>query len=154
MKAFSSSLLTRLFPVLRDERGAAFVAQLLISSLISVIAATGLVRAVWEAHESSMREYRRLRVLEELQAEMEYWKAQIFVKDVNYPRPTARNTVVIERGKRSLANAIVGTYEPAPSIRLYNQVGLNAYEITVSLSWFEGGVEHQETLRTAINPVR
>ena len=154
MRAFSSSTLARLFSTLRDEKGAAMLAQLVVSFLITVAAATGLVRAVWEAHESTLREYRRARVLEEVQAELEYWKAQLFIKGPSAPSPSARNTVVLDRGKRRSQEYILGEYEPAPRVTQLVLPGTHAYEITVTLSWPDGGVTRKESLRTAINQMR
>jgi len=137
-----------------SERGAAFLAELLVSVLIAVAASTALVRGVWAAPETSLREYRRLRALQELQNEMEYWKAQVFINGINTPNPSARHSVPIDISKRSKKNRILAEFEPAPTVRRLQQPGSDAYEITVTISWPEGKTVRRESLRTAINQLR
>jgi|GEM_PF-2435816 len=139
---------------LRGERGIAFYPQLIIALLMLVVTSTALVKNIYQAQETTMREYRRLRVLEELQNEMEFWKAAVFIYGVNAPRPNARHLVPIDTGKRRTRDYVLAEFNPAPEVRLVRQDGTDAYEITVSIMWPEEGVMRRETLKTAINQVR
>jgi hypothetical protein len=139
---------------LRGERGISLMPQLIVAVLVTMVTATALVRNIWEAHDSELRTYRRMRVLQELQAEMEYWKAQVFINGINAPTPNARYSVPIDTGKRSRQRWILGVYDPAPVVRYIPGQAMATYEITVSISWPEGGRMQRESLRTAINQVR
>lgn len=139
---------------LRGERGVAFLPQLVIAFLMSAIVSTAVVRNIWEAHATEARIYRRQRVMEELQAEMEYWKAQVVLNGIRHPTPNARHTAVIDAGKRGRREWTLATFDPAPTVRQLTLPGDKAYEITVSVSWPENGHVYRETLKTAINQLR
>ncbi len=139
---------------LRGERGIAFYPQLIIAVLMLAISSTALVKNIYQARDTTMKEYRRLRALEELQNEMEFWKAAVFIYGVNAPRPNDRHLVPIDTGKRRTRDYVMAEFNPAPEVRLVRQDGTDAYEITVSIMWPEGSVMRRETLRTAINQVR
>lgn len=140
---------------LRGERGVAFLPELVIAFLMTIVVATAVVRNIWEAHRTEDRIYARGRVLEELQAEMEYWKAQLLLNGPRRPTPNARHTVVLD-ARRSTDNRkwTWATFDPAPVISQITLPGANAYEITVSVSWPEDGHVYRETLKTAVNQVR
>jgi len=139
---------------LRGERGIAFMPELIVAVLVTMVTATALVKNIWQAHESELAAYRRARVLEELQTEMEYWKAQAFINGANVPSPNSRHTVPIDTGHRGKRKWILATFDPAPSLRLIHQMGMDCVEITVTASWPEHGKVLRESLRTAINQVR
>lgn len=139
---------------LKGERGIAFYPQLIIAVLMLMVTSTALVRNIWQAHETTQQEYRRLRALEELQAEIEYWKAAVFVYGANHPRANARRLVALDTGKRRNRDYIMAEFEPTPQVTLIHLNGMDAYEITVAITWPEGRVMRRETLRTAINQVR
>ncbi|MDP2361230.1 MAG: hypothetical protein Q8O14_10845 [bacterium] len=139
---------------LRSERGISFYPQLIIAVLMLAVASTALVKNIYQAHENTQVEYRRLRALEELQAEIEYWKAAVFIYGPNHPRPNTRHIVNLDTGKRGRRNYILAEFDPAPQISLIRLNGADAYEITVAIRWPERGVMRRETLRTAINQIR
>jgi hypothetical protein len=150
----SSGAATGRGPRLSGDRGIAFYPQLIIAVLMLMITSTALVKNIYDAREATMAEYRRLRALEELQAEVEYWKAAIFVFGVNHPQPNNRRLVALDTGKRRNRDYVMAEFDPAPVINLIRLNGADAYEITVSITWPEQGAMRRETLRTAINQVR
>jgi len=139
---------------LAGERGVAFYPQLIIAVVMTVVVSTAMVRSIYEAHETTQQEYRRLRALEELQSEIEFWKASVFIFGPNHPRPNARHLVPLDTGKRGVRDYVLAEFDPAPQITLIRLNGMDAYEITVSITWPEGGAVRRETLRTAVNQVR
>jgi hypothetical protein len=139
---------------IRGDEGFAFYPQLIIALLVLAVTSTALVKNIYQAHETTRREYVRLRAVEELQAEMEYWKASIFIMGANHPLPNARRVVNLDTGQRARRNYVLGEFEPAPHVRQIRLNGQDAYEITVAIAWPDGGVMRRETLRTAINQVR
>jgi hypothetical protein len=148
---FSLNALGRM---LREDRGAAFFPQLIIAVVMLSVTSTALVRNIWEAHESSQRSYRRMRALEELQNEVEYWKAEVYVRGSQHPFPRANRVVVIEDGKRGRNDVVLAEFDPQPTISQFGTGTSPFYEITVSIAWPEGGVIHRESIKTAINQVR
>jgi hypothetical protein len=140
--------------ILRNDRGAAFYMQTLIAVLVIAVVSTAMVRNIWQAHEQGLREYRHMRALSELQNEIEYWKAQIFVNGANTPQPNARRKVVLDTGRRGRQQYVLGEFDPAPRIHQLSLPGVRAYEITVSIAWPEGQGMRRESLTTAINQRR
>jgi hypothetical protein len=140
--------------LLSNDKGAAFFMQTLVAVLILAVVSTALVRNIWQSHDQALQEYRRLRAISELQNEMEYWKAQIFVNGPNVPAPNSRRKVILDSGRRTKRQYVLGEFDPAPTIRQLAQPGMTAYEITVSISWPEGNAMRRESLMTAINQRR
>jgi hypothetical protein len=134
-----------------EDRGVAFLAQVLISILITTVVSTSMIRAIYQAHDQSLKEYRRMRALEELQNELEYWKARVFVRGSGYGIVEHSRQVVLDEGRRSTDDYIMGEFSPAATIEQIPTTGsVQSYEITVSIRWPEGGQMRRETLRTGI----
>lgn len=139
---------------LRDEAGIAFYPQLIIAVLILMVTSTALVKNIFQAHEVTKQEYRRMRALEELQGEVEFWKAGVYIYGVNHPRPNSRHFVALDTGNRRERDYVLGEFEPAPQVDLIRTNGMDVYQITVSITWPEGSSMRRETLRTAVNQIR
>lgn len=150
----SSAHVARIGRRLCDDRGVAFYPQLILAVLILMVTSAALVRNIYQAHDTSLQEFRRIRVMEELQAELEYWKANVYLYGPSHPRPSARRTIPIETGKRRSNEYIMGEFDPAPQITQIRLNGANAYQIQVTLRWPEGGEMRQESLLTAVNQLR
>jgi hypothetical protein len=136
------------------ETGIAFYPQLLIAVLLLMVTSTALVKNIYQAHELTKQEYRRMRALEELQGEIEFWKASVYVFGINHPRPSARHFVALDTGNRRERDYVLAEFAPAPQIDLIRLAGIDAFQITVSITWPEGTAMRRETLRTAVNQLR
>ena len=139
----------------RRESGISFYPQLVVAMLILMVTSTALVKNIYQAHENTKAEYRRMRALEELQAEVEFWKAAVYVFGINHPPSNARHFVPLDMGNgRRERDFVLGEFNPAPEVRMIRQTGIDAFEITVSITWPEGTAMRRETLRTAVNQLR
>jgi len=139
----------------KGEQGISFYPQLVVALLILMVTSTALVKNIHQAHENTKAEYRRMRALEELQAEVEFWKAAVYVFGINHPRPNARHFVPLDTGGgRRERDFVLAEFAPAPLIELIRTGGLDAFQITVSITWPEGRAMRRETLRTAVNQLR
>ena len=102
---------------LADDRGGVFLPSLVMGFMIVVITSTAVFKGVFQAHQQNLNMYRRLKALEALQNEVEYWKAEIFVKGPQAQSPNSRISVPIEVNKRGRNDVVLATFEPAARIR-------------------------------------
>lgn len=136
------------------DRGASMMVSLVVGFMVVVIASTAIFKGIFQAHDSNMRIYRKVKALEALQNEMEYWKAEVSLRGANHQRPYGRYQVVLESDSRRTNDAVLASFEPAASIRPLGTSGqVDAYEITVSITWPEGDKLWRETMTTAVNPL-
>lgn len=138
---------------LLEDRGGAFLPSLVMGFMIVVLTSTAVFKGVFQAHQQNLNMYRRLKALQALQNEVEYWKAEVFVKGPQHQNPNARYSVPIEVNKRGRNDVILATFEPAARIRrIPTSTGIEYYEISVSVNWPEGNEVRRETITTAVNP--
>jgi hypothetical protein len=139
----------------KGEQGISFYPQLVVALLILIVTSTALVKNIYQAHENTKAEYRRMRALQELQGEVEFWKAAVYVFGINHPPSTGRRFVPLDTGNgRREQDFVLAEFSPAPDIQMIRQTGIDAYMITVSITWPEGTAMRRETLRTAVNQLR
>ncbi len=139
---------------LREDRGATMLPSLVVGFMVVVIASTAIFKGIFQAHDSNMRIYRKVKALEALQNEMEYWKAEVSLRGASHQRPYGRYQVVLESDSRRSNDAVLASFEPAAQIRPLGTTGqVQAFEITVSITWPEGDKLWRETMTTAVNPL-
>ncbi|MBL7033674.1 MAG: hypothetical protein ISR91_05955 [Candidatus Delongbacteria bacterium] len=140
--------------VRQSERGAVFIWQAIIAVLIITIAGLGLIKSLYQGHEMLNKHSRRMRALEALHNEMEYWKMRGFSTQTQLYIPHLP-AVPLDKQKRSRLDWIMGRFEPqgrfitAPETA---NLPLKAWIIELHMTWEEpdGSLQH-ESLRTAIN---
>jgi hypothetical protein len=137
-----------------DDRGGAFLPSLVMGFMIVILTSTAVFKGVFQAHQQNLNMYRRLKALQALQNEVEYWKVGGLHQGTYGTRtPTHAISVPIEVNKRGRNDAVLATFEPAARIRrVPTDTGVEYFEITVSVNWPEGNEVRRETITTAINP--
>lgn len=136
-----------------EDRGGTFLPSLVMGFMIVILTSTAVFKGVFQAHQQNLNMYRRLKALQALQNEVEYWKSEVFIRGPRHLNPNARYSVPIEVNKRGRNDVVMATFEPAARVRrVPTDTGIEYYEITVSVNWPEGNEMRRETITTAINP--
>ncbi len=140
--------------VRQSERGAVFIWQAIVAIMVITIAGLGLIKSLYQGHDMLEKHNRRMRALEALHNEMEYWKLRGFASTTPLYIPNLPS-VVLDKQKRSNTYWIRGHFEPQGSFTPAPETAilpLKAWIIELHMTWEEtdGTLQH-ESLRTAIN---
>jgi hypothetical protein len=142
--------------IITSQRGVIFVWQAIVAVFIITIAAVGLVTSMYQAHHMLNQQYRRMKVLDALQNEMEFQKMRCFASAVQPSMPAFLPPAVIDKGQRGNPTKwIYGYFEPRGQIIAAQETAdcvVKAWIIKLHMEWEEpdGSIQH-ESLRTAVS---
>jgi len=140
--------------VRQSERGAVFIWQAIVAVMVITIAGLGLIKSLYQGHDMLEKHNRRMRALEALHNEMEYWKMHGFATTTQLSL-RSRPPVILDKQKRHSDHYIEGHFVPQGSFTPAPEtvtLPLKAWIIELHLTWEEtDGTQQHESLRTAIN---